>query len=157
MARRQDPAIGGNQVARGQLDDVAGDEADGGHLAGATVAPRPDAQGDGAAQGFHGAARAMLLHHVESDAHQHDHDDEAEARRVAGERGNRRRAEQDDDERIGQSPGDRPRQPRPVGVRKSIRAIPAQARRCFASGQPLGTRVQVAQDDGLHGPPPFFD
>ena len=156
LADRTRPSAGTRSPADSSTTSP-GDERDAGDLAGATVAPRADAQGDSAAQGLHRAARAMLLHHVEGDAHQHDDDDEDEAHRVAGERGDRRCAEQDEDERIASRLSDRARQSRPVGSLAVVRAFPAQARRRFASGQPFGTRVQAAQEDGLRGPPPFFD
>jgi len=81
----QNPPVGRNQIAGAEFNAVAWNKILRRRDAQLPVSPHPHRQCDRAAQCLDRPTGAMLLHHVENDAQEHQRDDEDEAQHIAGE------------------------------------------------------------------------
>ncbi len=92
--------VGGHEIAGGEKNDIAGHDLSRGNVDRLSIAKRLGGKRDLLAQALGGVLGLALLHHVEDHRHQHDGRDDDEARNVAGERRDRRREKQNQDQRI---------------------------------------------------------
>ena len=144
-AVEHDP-IGGHQIARFELDDVARYhlfDRDRNDLA---VAANVCVDGDGALQRVGRFFRAVLLHHIQYDRQCYDDDNDAEAGDIACKARYGGRHNQDCDERLGKSLGDFQEQP---PVRRSRYGIRSEAREPlsgFDRGQPGGAAFDLVAE-----------
>ena len=100
IARFDQPAIGGHEIAGREKNDVAGHDLRRGNVDRLSIAKRFGGKRDLLAQPLGGVLGLALLRHVENYGHQHNGGDDDEARNVPGERRYGRREEQNQDQRI---------------------------------------------------------
>ncbi|CAM5350569.1 hypothetical protein SSTU70S_00264 [Stutzerimonas stutzeri] len=118
VARLDQPAIGGNQAAGGEFDDVAGDDFAGWQVLQAAVAPDVGATGHLLAQTLDRPVRADFVQAADQRTGQHDAQHDQRVQPVVRRQRHQRADQQDQHQRTGQLAhqrgADLPRQARPV-------------------------------------------
>ena len=94
-----------------------------------------------------GLLGAVFLHGVEHRAHQHDCRNDDEAGQIAGERGNHRRHQQNDHERVAEPTEEFERQRQTPPLLQSVRAIAEPARGGLGGAEAVSDRLRAAARD----------
>lgn len=145
VTRFDQPAVGGNNIAGGELHDIARHQLLEMQLA---LAPRAENQRfrrHRAAERIDGVLRAYLLHEVERNAERDDGDDDEEAGRVAGKRRQRAGKQQDQNERIEEAQDEAHRQRLPLVHHGIVGAVARKPSQRLRIGQPFARGLQVGE------------
>ncbi len=100
VARLEDPAVGGDEVARAEPHHVARHDLAHGQLVRRTVADHGGSHGDRGLEPLRGTPGAVLLHEIQRDAHHHHGGDDEEARHVAGQTRDRAGGKKEQDQGV---------------------------------------------------------
>ena len=134
----QDDAIGRNEIAGGELDDVAGHNFFNGRFNRAAIAPHRRVHRHRMLQGLHRLFRTMFLRHLQPDRGGENGENDGAAREVTDSGGDDRRNDENGDERINQPMENLAEHMMARRLRHHIAATCAQAARCLSPAQPCG-------------------
>ena len=135
VARLDEAAVGGHQVAGIEHDDIAGDERLDRHLSDRPVAHHVGLDRDRAGQRLHRVLGLALLNEIEDDAQEHDRGDDGEAGEVAGQSRQAAREEEKQNERIGEAAHELPPCRRAPDGNGAVRAILREPRLGLGRGE----------------------
>ena len=147
VARLEDPAVGGNQVARREHEDVAGHERVGVH--GAFDAVAHDAAGEREAllQLLDRRGGAVLLVEAEQRGTDHDREDDPCVHPLGETERHRRGEDQDQDERAPDLPPEQAQRTETLRVLDAVRAHDSQPLGRTRRREPVRTRAERRADD----------
>ena len=132
-----------HDIARHQLFEM--------QLALASVAEHQRLWCDGAAQRIDGVVRVKLLDEIQRHAQRDDDDDDEEACPIAGQRRQRARKQQDENERVKETEEELNCERVTLAPQRIVGTIPLKPRQRFGLGQPLARGLQVAEQQVERG------
>jgi hypothetical protein len=141
-----DPYVGWNHVARGELDDVAWHELRERELARLAIAERRRVDRDHRLELRRAQARPDLLEQLESDA-EHDHQRHHRgSARIAGRERDCGEDREQDHERVQDGTPQQLEKAWTLIVRKDVGAVLGESRSSLVGGQPIETRRESRED-----------